>query len=112
MRRDHLRLLREVLRNQVVTIHERLAHHLVRAVGVPMAHFDPVARISSQVIFEATTTLAILLQLIDRTVFIPRIVFFPQDGEYPFSWSRRQFPVKPAFATTINKAQGKTLLFN
>lgn len=44
-----------------------------------------------------------------RTVLIPRITFIPKDGEYPFEWQRRQFPVKPAFATTINKSQGQTL---
>ena len=44
-----------------------------------------------------------------RTVLIPRITFIPKVGEYPFEWQRRQFPVKPAFATTINKSQGQTL---
>ena len=43
----------------------------------------------------------------NRTVLIPRIVFIPKVNEYPFEWQRRQFPVKPAFATTINKSQGK-----
>ena len=43
----------------------------------------------------------------NRTVLIPRIVFIPKANEYPFEWQRRQFPVKPAFATTINKSQGK-----
>ena len=43
----------------------------------------------------------------DRTVLIPRIVMFPKIGEYPFEWARRQFPVKPAFAMTVNKSQGK-----
>ena len=45
----------------------------------------------------------------DRMVLIPRIMFIPKLGDlgmnYP--WSRRQFPVKPAFAMTINKSQGK-----
>ena len=45
----------------------------------------------------------------ERTVLIPRIVFIPKVGEYSFEWSRRQFPVKPAFAMTINKSQGQTL---
>ena len=46
----------------------------------------------------------------NRTVLIPRIVFIPKANEYPFEWARRQFPVKPAFATTINKSQGKMTL--
>ena len=44
-----------------------------------------------------------------KTVLIPRIIFIPKIGEYAFEWQRRQFPVRPAFATTINKAQGQTL---
>ena len=44
-----------------------------------------------------------------RVVLIPRITFIPKVGEFTFEWQRRQFPVKPAFATTINKSQGQTL---
>lgn len=42
-------------------------------------------------------------------VFIPRIQLSPDDDNMPFAWSRRQFPVRVAFAMTINKAQGQTL---
>ena len=45
-----------------------------------------------------------------RTVLIPRIIFIPKANEYPFEWHRRQFPVKPAFATTINKSQGRFIM--
>ncbi|KAG2793813.1 hypothetical protein PC111_g22877 [Phytophthora cactorum] len=44
-------------------------------------------------------------------VLIPRIVFI-SDGEareFPFRLRRKQFPVQPAFARTINKAQGQTV---
>ena len=33
----------------------------------------------------------------------------PKQREFPFEWSRRQFPVRVAFAMTINKSQGQTL---
>ena len=45
----------------------------------------------------------------NRVVLIPRITLRPKDREYPFEWSRRQFPVRVAFAMTINKSQGQTL---
>ena len=44
-----------------------------------------------------------------RTVLIPRITLRPKDREFPFEWSRRQFPVRVAFAMTVNKSQGQTL---
>ena len=45
----------------------------------------------------------------NRTVLIPRISLDTTDNAYPFVMTRRQFPVRLAFAMTINKAQGQTL---
>ena len=50
-------------------------------------------------------------------VLIPRIPLFSKDDEVgrgrrkavPCQFSRRQFPVRPAFAMTINKSQGQSL---
>ena len=41
--------------------------------------------------------------------FLPRIKCILDDMEMPFKWQRRQFPVRLAFAMTINKSQGHTL---
>lgn len=45
-------------------------------------------------------------QHVGHRVFVPRITFSPPDDgmQMPFRLKRRQFPVRPAFATTINKA--------
>ncbi|XP_034905294.1 uncharacterized protein [Populus alba] len=42
-------------------------------------------------------------------VFIPRIVFPVNDKKCPFTIKRRQFPIRPCYAMTINKSQGQSL---
>jgi ATP-dependent DNA helicase PIF1 len=42
-------------------------------------------------------------------VFLPRIPICPSDLDMPFKFRRLQFLIRPAFAITINKAQGQTL---
>ncbi|PIA50920.1 hypothetical protein AQUCO_01100021v1 [Aquilegia coerulea] len=42
-------------------------------------------------------------------VFIPRITLQPSVSETPFQMARRQFPVRLAFAMTINKSQGQSV---
>ena len=47
-----------------------------------------------------------------KRVFLPRIPFVPLEGQKnPFPFRRTQFPIRPCFAMTINKAQGQTLEF-
>ncbi|GBP55934.1 ATP-dependent DNA helicase PIF1 [Eumeta japonica] len=41
-------------------------------------------------------------------VFIPRIRLQPSNSQLPFKFSRLQFPIRLAFAMTINKSQGQT----
>uniref|UniRef100_A0A0L8GTU8 DNA helicase Pif1-like 2B domain-containing protein n=1 Tax=Octopus bimaculoides TaxID=37653 RepID=A0A0L8GTU8_OCTBM len=42
------------------------------------------------------------------TLPIPRIPHASQEMEFPLTFKRKQFPVKPAFALTCNKTQGQT----
>ncbi|KAF7150822.1 hypothetical protein RHSIM_Rhsim02G0216400 [Rhododendron simsii] len=44
-------------------------------------------------------------------VFIPRISLTPSSSEFPFEMTRRQFPVRLAYAITINKSQGQSVKF-
>ena len=46
-----------------------------------------------------------------KTVLIPRVTIVPSDMELPFTFKRRQFPIRPCFAMSTNKAQGQTLEF-
>jgi len=45
-----------------------------------------------------------------ETAIIPRLLITPSDvDKYPFTLCWRQFPIRPAYVMTINKAQGQTL---
>jgi ATP-dependent DNA helicase PIF1 len=44
-----------------------------------------------------------------KSVYIPKIPLIPSDTGLPFDFKRNQFPIRPAFAITINKSQGQTL---
>jgi hypothetical protein len=44
-----------------------------------------------------------------QRILLPRIDLTPSDSTLPFSFNRHQFPIRIAFAMTINKAQGQTL---
>ena len=44
-----------------------------------------------------------------RLLLIPRIPLSPSENLFPFTFTRKQFPVRPCFAMTVNKSQGQSL---
>ncbi|KAJ9557686.1 hypothetical protein OSB04_012300 [Centaurea solstitialis] len=44
-----------------------------------------------------------------KNVTIPRIIMAPNESKWPFKLNRRQLPLAPCFAMTINKSQGQSL---
>ena len=45
----------------------------------------------------------------DKIVFIPKMQLLLTDSDLPFDFTRFQYPIRPCFSMTINKAQGQTL---
>lgn len=46
-----------------------------------------------------------------KLAFIPRISLTPSSSDFPFRMTRRQFPIRLAYALTINKSQGQSVKF-
>ena len=46
---------------------------------------------------------------IGHKFFIPRIALTAIENKWPFIFKRRQFPIRPCYAMTINKSQGQSL---
>ena len=46
-----------------------------------------------------------------ENVLLPRIAIVPSDTELPLTLKRHQFPIRPCFAMSTNKAQGQTFYF-
>ena len=95
-------------------------HHLTLKPGMPvllLRNLSPtdglcngtrllVSRVISPRLLEATIACG---KDAGKLALIPRIALRPPDDAFPFCWERRQFPLRPAFAMTANKAQGQTL---
>lgn len=46
---------------------------------------------------------------VGKIVLLSRLSITPSDKKLPFKMRRRKLPIAVAFATTINKSQGKSL---
>jgi len=94
-------------------------HKLILKVGAPIMLLRNLnARIGAcngtRLIINELSDLLITATIITGThagtmIDIPRIAMSPSDKGHDIQFTRRQFPVRLAFAFTINKAQGQTL---
>ena len=92
-------------------------HHLSLKPGMPimlLRNICPQEGLcnGTKLLFKSFINNKLLLCKLSATgkeILIPCIKFLSDRGHFPFHWSRRQFPVRVAFATTINKSQGQTL---
>lgn len=46
---------------------------------------------------------------IGKRVYLPRIKFIYKSSDLPFTFIRKQYPIKVCYAMTINKSQGQSL---
>ena len=91
-------------------------HHLALKVGCPImmlhnmrAHPEMVN--GARLIVRAISRIALdaVGDFQGTQVFIPRISMGPSDDVLPFKFTHLQFPVRPAFAISINRSQGQAL---
>ena len=91
-------------------------HRLILKVGCPIILIRSLSRDltnGTRAVVKKLTQFIIEARIINgtrvgETILIPRIPLTPTDASNPVLFKRIQFPVKPAFALTINKSQGET----
>ncbi len=88
-------------------------------IGAPvilLRNLDPLAGLcnGTRLIVRRFTMRVVEVEIITRKgagnlAFIPRIKFISDNNGLPFTFARKQFPLRLAYAMTINKSQGQTL---
>jgi len=95
------------------------SHKLPFKIGTPvilLRNLDPSAGLcnGTRLIARCFTMRVVEAEIItgkraDNVAFISRIKFISNNSSFPFTFTRKQFPLRLAYAMTINKSQGQTL---
>jgi ATP-dependent exoDNAse (exonuclease V) alpha subunit len=95
------------------------SHKLSLKIGAPMIllrNLDPSAGLcnGTRLIVRRFTMRIVEAKIITgkwvgNVAFIPHIKFISNNNSLPFTFARKQFPLRLAYAMTINKSQGQTL---
>ena len=99
-----------------------LPHHkLVLKVGMPimvLRNLDPRNGVcnGTRAVITHMSNRVLEVQIlggdhVGKSFFIPRITLTPDKSNLPFTMRRRQFPIRTAFAMTINKSQGQSVKY-
>ncbi|CAG8630050.1 9691_t:CDS:2, partial [Racocetra persica] len=102
-----------------ITISGLPSHKLTLKLGAPvmlLCNINPTEGLcnSTHLVCTAFGKHVIEVQIITKKhasyrTFLPQMNLTPSNSTLPFLLKRRQFPIQPAFAMTINKSQGQTL---
>jgi hypothetical protein len=95
------------------------SHKLSFKIGAPvilLCNLDPLAGLcnGTRLIIRRFTMRVVEVKIIigkwaGNVAFIPRIKFISDNNGLPLTFARKQFPLRLAYAMTINKSQGQTL---
>jgi len=95
------------------------SHKLSFKIGAPvmlLRNLDPLAGLcnGTRLIIRRFTMRVVEAKIITgkgagNVAFIPRIKFISDNSGLPFTFARKQFPLRLTYAMTINKSQGQTL---
>jgi len=95
------------------------SHKLLLKIGAPvilLRNLDPLAWLcnGTRLIVRQFTMRVVEVEIITEkgvgnVAFIPRIKFISDNSGLPFTFAKKQFPLRLAYAMTINKSQGQTL---
>jgi ATP-dependent exoDNAse (exonuclease V) alpha subunit len=88
----------------------------IGALVILLRNLDPLAGLCNgmRLIVRRFTMRVVEVEIITgkwagNVAFIPRIKFISDNNGLPFTFARKQFPLRLAYAMTINKSQGQTL---
>ena len=81
---------------------------LIRTLDPSQGHINGTRYITKNITTRVIHGEIITGEFKGNNIFIPRILFHPEDKTIPFEFERKQFPIRGCFGMTSNKSQGQS----